>query len=290
MAKYRAIYQTIWKDPDFQKYSPDAKLAFVYLCTNESTSESGVYAITDKTIADETGLKRETIARLLDKNLKNVIYDQDGHFIYVRKFRLYNAGGRPELVQKAIATEYRLSKQSYLWSFFIEDYPEFKEAIMAICPPLEPPYPTGNTKTSAKSKSIEPLANGLPTVSQPLPLDMKTAAETVCQPLPNGLPTVSQPLPNGLPTVNPTPAAIAKEPKHQYGDFSNVLLTDKQLASLKAKFEDWSERLDNFSQQKAAKGYRYDNDYAAILVWARRDKSKHSNDEQPVGPKIIEIA
>jgi hypothetical protein len=169
MAKYRAIYQATWKDPDFQAYTPEGKLLFIYLCTNQSTSESGIYPISVKTISDETGIKVATVSQLLDNRLKNVVYDISNQFVYVRKFRVYNAGGRPDLIQKTIAGEYRLSKQTFLWSLFIKDYPEFEEAVKSISSPLEPPITNTISNTNTNTRAIEPLANVWPTVGQRLP-------------------------------------------------------------------------------------------------------------------------
>ena len=67
MAKYRSIHQKIWTDPDFQDYSANGKLIFIYLCTNASTSESGIYAITPKTISDETGIEKEKVSSVADE-------------------------------------------------------------------------------------------------------------------------------------------------------------------------------------------------------------------------------
>ena len=65
MSGYRPIYKRIWKDPDFQELSAEDKLLFIYLCTNEMTSESGIYPVTAKTIIYETGLDDKTVVQRL---------------------------------------------------------------------------------------------------------------------------------------------------------------------------------------------------------------------------------
>ena len=57
------------------------------------------------------------------------------------------------------------------------------------------------------------------------------------------------------------------EPKHKHESFQNVLLTDAELEKLREKFEDADEKIEKFSNAKAAKGYVYKSDYAAILKW-----------------------
>lgn len=127
MAKFRPIYKTIWKDPDFQELSPEQKLLFFYFCTNESINESGIYQLTPKTVANDTSISYETVVQLLSNcAIKNIVYDMDNKVIYVRKMRKYSTGGKPELIRKAIENEYKLLHKSKLWDLFFEDYPLFK--------------------------------------------------------------------------------------------------------------------------------------------------------------------
>ena len=281
MAKYRAIYQTMWKDPDFQAYDPDAKLIFIYLCTNETTSESGVYPITEKTIADETGVRKDMVVKQLTNGLKNVVYDTDNRFVYVRKFRLYNSGGRPELIQKSIANEYKLSKQSFLWSLFIEDYPEFKETMLSIATPITPSSPTPpitpdnhSNITNSKGKGIEPLSNGLPTVGKGLPVNENEANKKDV----NSLTTVEQPLVNGLPTVGK-----GLDEKKVHGEFQNIYLTEKEVQKLIERFgeKEATERIHSASESfRSHKDYpkKFTDHYATILTWARMDAKRDGGD------------
>lgn len=71
-----------------------------------------------------------------------------------------------------------------------------------------------------------------------------------------------------------------KPPKHRYGEYDNVLLTDDELSKLKAELpKDWQERIDRLSEYIAQKGDKYKSHYATIRAWARRNnelpKPKH---------------
>jgi hypothetical protein len=67
-------------------------------------------------------------------------------------------------------------------------------------------------------------------------------------------------------------------PKKAYGSLLNVLLTDDQVTKLKDKFNShYPDKLEYFSLKKAAKGYKYDSDYAAILTWDRNDIKSNTN-------------
>lgn len=68
-----------------------------------------------------------------------------------------------------------------------------------------------------------------------------------------------------------------KEPRHKYGEYSNVLLSDADLAKLKAEFPtDWEERIERLSSYMESKGKTYKNHLATIHNWARRDSESQS--------------
>lgn len=201
MAKYRAIWQKIWKDPDFQKYSPQGKLLFIYLCTCESTTESGIYPITIKTASDETGLSVQIITNLF-KSLKNVLYDYQNCFVFLKKFRVYNAGGKPELIAKSVVNDFLSSIHTPLWSEFIKLYPQFRDDILSV----------GHLSDIPLLTVIQPLDNSSPSINQSQIIENT-------QPLLNGLETVfdgcgkirSKGNPNGIVNGNPNTIGIVEE-------------------------------------------------------------------------------
>ena len=67
MANFRQIHVSIWKDSWFLDLEPDEKLLFIYLFSNESTSLSGIYRVSRKVIAFETGLDKQRINEILEK-------------------------------------------------------------------------------------------------------------------------------------------------------------------------------------------------------------------------------
>ena len=63
-----------------------------------------------------------------------------------------------------------------------------------------------------------------------------------------------------------------KPPKHKYGQYQNVMLSDDELAKLKMEFPvDWEERIERVSEYCASKGVTYKNYLATIRTWARKD-------------------
>ena len=67
-----------------------------------------------------------------------------------------------------------------------------------------------------------------------------------------------------------------KKPKQQrkaYGNFKNVLLTDREYSRLEAKFGvELHDKIEALSLGIASKGYKYTDFYATILNWDRREK------------------
>ena len=74
-----------------------------------------------------------------------------------------------------------------------------------------------------------------------------------------------------------------KDDRIVLGEFRNVRMTFKQLDSLKDKFVDWEDRIERLSGYKAQTGKRYKNDYATILVWARKEEKSSGKKEEKKG-------
>ena len=65
-----------------------------------------------------------------------------------------------------------------------------------------------------------------------------------------------------------------KEPRHKYGEYGNVLLSDSDMKKLKDEFPtDWEERIERLSYYMESKGVSYKNHLATIRSWARKDNS-----------------
>lgn len=68
-------------------------------------------------------------------------------------------------------------------------------------------------------------------------------------------------------------AAKASPTRHQYGEYSNVLLSDEELGKLKAEFpSDWQSRIERLSEYIASTGKKYKSHLATIRSWAKKDK------------------
>lgn len=71
---------------------------------------------------------------------------------------------------------------------------------------------------------------------------------------------------------NTKESSTKKEMRHKYGEYSNVLLSDTDLAKLKSEFpNDWEERIERLSAYIASTGKSYKSHLATIRNWARRN-------------------
>ena len=80
-----------------------------------------------------------------------------------------------------------------------------------------------------------------------------------------------------------TPPKKQKPPKHKYGEYNNVLLSDDELEKLKSEFPDWEDRIERLSEYIAQKGNKYKSHYVTIKAWARKDKEQTP---QPMQKKV----
>ena len=77
----------------------------------------------------------------------------------------------------------------------------------------------------------------------------------------------------------------SKPPRHKYGLYNNVLLTDDDMEKLKEEYPtDYQERIDRLSEYIESKGAKYKNHLATIRAWDRRDKEKKKPEEKSSNP------
>ena len=77
-----------------------------------------------------------------------------------------------------------------------------------------------------------------------------------------------------------------KPPRHKYGQYSNVLLSDEDLDKLKSEFSDWEKRIERLSEYMASTGKSYKNHLATIRNWARRDTEKKPSVDTDYGDPL----
>lgn len=87
---------------------------------------------------------------------------------------------------------------------------------------------------------------------------------------------------------SPTDKPSSPAPKHKYGQYKNVLLTEKEYNTL-IGMTDGKEAIDFYSEYRAYKGYTAKSDYLAIRKWAfnglKEQRQKQKVNGEQVAPK-----
>jgi DnaD/phage-associated family protein len=101
MAKYRMVQTDFWKNPVvLEDMTPEDKLFYLYLLTNQNTTQIGIYRITKKQMAFDLGYSIETIqllmARFSDYH-KLIRYNPETRELAIKNWGKYNLqkGGKP---------------------------------------------------------------------------------------------------------------------------------------------------------------------------------------------------
>ncbi len=82
----RSFDDGYWGDTFVQELNKDAKLLFAYLWTNKRCNSAGLYEITSKTMAFETGIEMDELPELLDILSPKVKWIKESNIVWVKNF------------------------------------------------------------------------------------------------------------------------------------------------------------------------------------------------------------
>ena len=103
MARQRMINTKFWSDPWIvDDLNPLDRYLFLYLLTNEKANIVGVYELSLRTMANETGLDKEEITRMLQRLESRVVYVA-GWVVFRKAIKHQNY--RSDKIQAAVARE-----------------------------------------------------------------------------------------------------------------------------------------------------------------------------------------
>ena len=81
-----------------------------------------------------------------------------------------------------------------------------------------------------------------------------------------------------------------KPPKHKYGEYNNVFLTDEEVQRLQAEFSaDWHERIERLSGYIASTGKSYKSHFATIRNWARKEAKEPKEAKKTTGNPFLDM-
>ncbi|MGE7650521.1 DnaD domain-containing protein [Peribacillus frigoritolerans] len=111
MAKYRQVHTTFWNDAFVLDLTPEEKYFYLYLMTNDKTTQCGIYELPKRVIEMHTGYNRETVEKLLQRFVEydKIIYNDSTKEIMMINWVKYNFINSPK-VKKCIEKELELVK------------------------------------------------------------------------------------------------------------------------------------------------------------------------------------
>lgn len=94
MALYRFVHSTFWSDSRvMEEMTPEDKYFYLYLLTNQSTTQIGIYQITKKKIAFELGYSNESVNILMERfenHHKLIKYNTATRELAIKNWGKYN--------------------------------------------------------------------------------------------------------------------------------------------------------------------------------------------------------
>lgn len=93
MSKLRSLSTSFWSDPYIEELTPNQKLLFIYLITNEKTNMLGIYESSIRKMSFETGIEKGEVLKALKRfESDNKVKYQSNYVILVNymKYQNYN--------------------------------------------------------------------------------------------------------------------------------------------------------------------------------------------------------
>ena len=229
---YRKVTTGLWYDPKVEELSSEATYVWLYLLTSPSGNIAGCYEVTRRRIARDAKLDMDTVSAAIEE-----LSDT-------------NVISYSDATNEVLVKNWR----KYNWTKSKKLVKPITEAIETV---KDPNFKAFMEEAFAEWFGI-PYQYPIDTVSIGYGYDSVSVSVSDSKRLQVDKPTGKD---SQVGTV-----------KHKHGEFSNVLLTDYELAQLKEKLpSDWKERIDNLSYYIGSRGDKYKSHYRTILSWDRRD-------------------
>lgn len=106
MAVFRKIEVKFWSDPFIESLTPEQKFFYLYLMTNEKTTQCGIYECSVRKMSIDTGYNQETIRKLIQffESKRKIKYSKITDEVCLTNWLKYNDSTSPT-VKKCIESE-----------------------------------------------------------------------------------------------------------------------------------------------------------------------------------------
>lgn len=115
MAIFRKVHTSFWSDTFISDLDRDKKLFYLYILTNERTTQCGIYEISKKQISFDLGYSTDTVCKLLQYFIKlgKIRYNEQTKELAVGNWLKYNGSTSPK-VKSCIDKEFSKVKDRVL--------------------------------------------------------------------------------------------------------------------------------------------------------------------------------
>ena len=132
MAAFRKISVTFWSDSFIGDLTPEQKYFYLYLMTNDKTTQCGIYETSIRKICFDTGYNSETVLKLLDffQEKNKIRFSKETNEIALLNWVKFNDSNSPKVLS-CVEKELKLVKNrvliQYLYSIDTETQEEEEE-------------------------------------------------------------------------------------------------------------------------------------------------------------------
>ena len=130
MAAFRKISVSFWSDSFVGELTPEQKYFYLYLMTNDKTTQCGIYETSIRKMSFDTGYNQETVIKLIEffQDMTKVRWSKSTNEIALLNWTKYNDSTSPK-VQACIDKELLKVKNRVLieYLYSIDTYPQKEE-------------------------------------------------------------------------------------------------------------------------------------------------------------------
>lgn len=132
MAAFRKISVTFWSDSFIGDLTPEQKYFYLYLMTNDKTTQCGIYETSIRKMCFDTGYNSETVLKLLDffQEKNKIRFSKETNEIALLNWVKFNDSNSPKVlscVEKELKNVKNRVLIQYLYSMDTESQEEEKE-------------------------------------------------------------------------------------------------------------------------------------------------------------------
>ncbi len=152
MADYRFVKCKFWTDPYILDLEPDEKTIFLWLFTNEHSNQAGIYPVSLKTIAFETGYPIDRVSEIIDRLSRDgkVVYTEE-KILWVKNFLRHQPNKSPKVLTR-VAEDLKSLNNNKL----VEEYLRYYHDLS-----IPYRYPINKESTKEKEKEKEKVKENI---------------------------------------------------------------------------------------------------------------------------------